>query len=221
MRVEIASVDSLIIYFEDVINLETSKKVKAYFEELKNLEGIIEIVPSYTSILITYDIFYYEYEKLKEIIESIKIDLNETRNSKLVKIPVYYGEEVGLDLQRIASFAEISIQDVIDLHSLKTYNVYAVGFAPGFAYLGNVDKKIAMNRLDTPRKAIPKGSVAIANEQTAIYPNVSPGGWNIIGKTTFEMFDKSLETLCPVEIGDKIEFEAISKEQFLDLGGEI
>ena len=92
-------------------------------------------------------------------------------------------------------------------------------FLPGFAYLGKIDEKIAMPRVITPRKLVPKGSVAIADFQTAVYPKDSPGGWNIIGKTTFEFFDKNLKNLSPLSVGDKIKFNPISKKEFLALGG--
>ena len=113
------------------------------------------------------------------------------------------------------------MDEIIKLHTSKLYDVYAIGFAPGFAYLASVDEKIAIPRLDTPRKNIPKGSVAIANTQTAVYPQSSPGGWNIIGRTTFEFFDKTIDELTPVKVGDKIKFNPISKDEFIKQGGKI
>jgi len=219
MEIKLASVDSVIVYFENVISLDVSLKVKQYLEEIKKLEGIIDIVPSYTSILITYDIFNYSYEQFVFILENIKVNTLSSNESKIVKIPVYYGEEVALDLRSISEEKKLSISDIIDIHSSSTYRVYAIGFAPGFAYMGEVDERINMNRLENPRKAIPKNSLAIANEQTAIYPQSSPGGWNIIGRTTLEMFDKSLDNLCPVNVGDEVKFFPVSKKEFLKEGG--
>ena len=221
MVFKIASVDSLVIYFEDEISLEVSAKVKVVYEQIKSLDAIIEIVPSYNSILITYDIFTYDFETLVELIKKStkKSTLTKDTNSKLFEIPVYYGLEVGLDLERLSNYSKLSVEDVINLHSSIEYNVFAIGFAPGFAYLGNVDKKIAMNRLETPRKKVPKGSVAITNEQTAIYPNESAGGWNIVGRTTFNLYDKNLKDLTPLSMGDRIKFNPISKDEFLKSGG--
>ncbi|NQY24700.1 MAG: 5-oxoprolinase subunit PxpB [Campylobacteraceae bacterium] len=219
MEIKLASVDSVIVYFDNKISLDVSFRVKQYLEEIKKLEGIIDIVPSYTSILITYDIFIYSYENLVSILEKIKVNNVSSNDNKIVEIPVYYGEEVGLDLKRISEEKNLSIKEIIDIHSSQSYRVYAIGFAPGFAYMGEVDKRININRLENPRKTIPKNSLAIANEQTAIYPQSSPGGWNIIGKTTIEMFDKSLASLCPVNVGDEVKFYSISKEEFLKQGG--
>lgn len=219
MEIKIASVDSIIIYFSSKISVDVSKEVKSYFSQIKKIEGIIDIIPSYTTILIKYDIFKYSYEEIKELLQKIKIKEEKNEESKIISIPVYYGEEVGFDLQRISDIKNISIEDIIFIHTFKTYRVYAIGFSPGFAYMGEVDERININRLDNPRKKIPKNSVAIANEQSAIYPSDSPGGWNIIGKTPLEMFDKTLDNLCPVNVGDEVKFHSISKEAFLELGG--
>ncbi len=127
--------------------------------------------------------------------------------------------EVGLDLEDMSTKTDLSIQEIIDIHSNKLYDVYAIGFLPGFAYLASVDKRIAMPRLSSPRKQIPKGSVSIADTQTAVYPQASPGGWNIIGRTALELFDKNLDSLSPLSVGNKVKFNAISKEEFLSQGG--
>lgn len=225
MEIKVASVDSVIIYFDKNISKEISNKVKASYAYLKSLnnEAFIDIIPSYSSILITYELLKYDFESIKKYLEdelkNVKVD--DDTNSKLVEIDVYYGEEVGFDLQRVASINKLTIEEVINLHSSKVYDVYTIGFLPGFAYLGVLDEKIATKRLETPRKKIPKGSVSIADTQTAVYPKDSPGGWNIIGKTTFEFFDKNLEALSQIDINTKIKFNQISKEEFLKQGGII
>ncbi len=225
MEIKVASVDSVIIYFDKNISKEISNKVKASYAYLKSLnnEAFIDIIPSYSSILITYELLKYDFESIKKYLEdelkNVKVD--DDTNSKLVKIDVYYGEEVGFDLQRVASINKLTIEEVINLHSSKVYDVYTIGFLPGFAYLGVLDERIATKRLETPRKKIPKGSVSIADTQTAVYPKDSPGGWNIIGKTTFEFFDKNLEALSQIDINTRIKFNQISKEEFLKQGGII
>lgn len=222
MDFKLASVDSLIIYFGNEISANISSKVKNAYLSLQklNLDGIIEIVPSYSSIFITYDIFKYDYEKVVEILKnSITTKSNESNDEKIVNIDVYYGVEVGLDLEDMSTKTDLSIQEIIDIHSNKLYDVYAIGFLPGFAYLASVDKRIAMPRLSSPRKQIPKGSVSIADTQTAVYPQASPGGWNIIGRTALELFDKNLDSLSPLSVGNKVKFNAISKEEFLSQGG--
>ena len=222
MKFCIAGVDSLIIYFGNSIEEETAKRVKKVYSHLKNLnlDGLIEIIPSYTSIFIQYDIFKYDYESLKVIIEKdINFDINDNFKEKIITIDVYYGVEVGFDLQKISQEKSLSIDEVIQIHSSKIYDVYAIGFLPAFAYLATVDERISTSRLLTPRKEVPKGSVAIADNQTAVYPQQSPGGWNIIGKTAFELFDKNLENLSIFEVGNKVKFNPISKEEFLSQGG--
>lgn len=225
MEIKVASVDSVIIYFDKTISKDTSLKVKAAYKILKSLEdtALIEIVPSYTSILITYDIFKYDINSikvfLKELLKDLKIE--EEKDLKVINVDVYYGDDVGFDLEKVALNANISIDEVIKIHSSKVYDVYAIGFLPGFAYLAAIDDRIITPRLKTPRKKIPKGSVAIADNQSAIYPQNSPGGWNILGKTTFELFDKNLESLSPITIESRIKFNPITKEEFLKQGGRI
>ena len=215
MNFKIASVDSLVIYFGNEISEEIATKVQKAYLSLKslNIEGIIEIIPSYTTIYVLFDIFKYDYYSFVEILKnSIDLNYEDNRTKSIINIDVYYGEEVGLDLND-------SIEEIIEIHSSKLYDVYAIGFAPGFAFLASVDKQIAMPRLSSPRKSVPKGSVAIADTQTAIYPQQSPGGWNIVGKTVFELFDKKLDNLSPLNVGDKVKFNPISKEEFINQGG--
>nr|WP_269473309.1 carboxyltransferase domain-containing protein [Kineobactrum salinum] len=121
----------------------------------------------------------------------------------------------------MAQQAGLSVEDVIALHSATEYRVYAIGFAPGFAYLGEVDPRIAMPRLATPRPRVPRGAVAIADRQTAVYPAVSPGGWNLIGLCPRRMFDPDASPTMPVAVGDRVRFEPISRARFLELGGEL
>ncbi len=222
MKFCLSSVDSLIIYFGDIIDSEIFSKVKMAYISLKkqNIDGLVEIIPSYTSIFIQFDIFKYDYESLKKLLKnSINYDFSGNLEEKVINIDVYYGLEVGLDLERIAFEKSLTIEEIIEIHSNKIYNVYAIGFLPAFAYLASVDERISISRLQTPRKEIPKGSVAIANNQTAVYPQNSPGGWNIIGKTAFEVFDKNLENLSIFEVGNRINFNSISKKEFLSQGG--
>ena len=139
---------------------------------------------------------------------------------KLVHLPVYYSEESGPDLAMLAKRANLSIEDTIALHQSMAYQVYAIGFAPGFAYLGEVDSRLAAPRIATPRLKVPKGAVAIADRQTAVYPSQSPGGWNLIGLCPTPMFNPAEEPPMPVNVGDEIKFEAISREEFLQQGGD-
>jgi KipI family sensor histidine kinase inhibitor len=139
----------------------------------------------------------------------------------LVTLPVYYSLESGPDLEVIAERAKLDVAAVIDIHQQQEYRVYAIGFAPGFAYLGEVDERIAAPRLATPRQKVPRGAVAIADRQTAVYPAISPGGWNLIGLCPTRMFDPASDPSMPVKVGDRIRFSAIERAHFLELGGEL
>ena len=222
MIFKIASVDSLVIYFGNEIDPEIAKNVQKAYLSLKHLkiEGIIELIPSYTSIYVSYDIFKYDYDSLIQLLKN-SIDLNyiDASEKSIISIDVYYGKEVGLDLEDISTKTKLSIDEIINLHSTKYYDVYAIGFAPGFAFLASVDEQISIPRLSSPRKIVPKGSVAIADTQTAVYPQSSPGGWNIIGRTAMELFDKKLERLSPLSVGAQVKFNIITKKEFLKQGG--
>ena len=223
MQIEIASVDSVIIYFDNIISKEVSLKVKSAYKSLKKLENhaLIEIIPSYNSIFITYNIFKYDFENIKIYLENklSNVEILDSNNSKIVNIDVYYGKEVGIDLERVSRKTNLNLKDIIEIHSSRLYDVYAIGFLPGFAYLASLDERIVVPRLESPRKKVLKGSVAIADNQTAVYPQDSPGGWNIIGSTTFELFDKRLDNLSPISIDSKIKFNSITKNEFINQGG--
>ena len=224
MIFKVASVDSLVIYFGNEIDPNIANIVQKAYLSLKhlNIEGIIELIPSYTSIFISYDIFLHDYDSLVVLLKNnIDVNFEDTSKKEIISIDVYYGIEVALDLKDISTKTLLSIDEIINLHSQKYYDVYAIGFAPGFAFLASVDEQIAMPRLPSPRKNVPKGSVAIADKQTAVYPQSSPGGWNIIGRTAMELFDKKLEELSPLSVGVQVKFNPINKKEFLKQGGII
>lgn len=219
----IASYNSLIIYFGDTIDPLISKEVQKAYLALKNahIEGFFEIIPSYASMMISYDILQYDHReaclKAQTIIDNAQ-EINQS-DQKIVTIPTYYGLEVGLDLEVLAQEKNLSVEEIIALHVSEDYFVYAIGFAPGFAYLGETHEALATSRLSSPRKAVPKGSVAIADRQTAVYPLLSPAGWKILGCTPTAMFDSTYEGLSLLHVGDMVRFEPISKALFLKLGG--
>ncbi|GAL06566.1 allophanate hydrolase 2 subunit 1 [Photobacterium aphoticum] len=142
-------------------------------------------------------------------------------SGSLIALPVYYGRDVGPDLQAVAEHAGLSVEEVIAIHSGQTYTVCAIGFAPGFAFLASVDARIAMPRQVTPRQQVPAGSVGIANQQTAVYPNASPGGWQIIGNCPVGLFSPDATPMTPFSVGDTVQFTPIDREAFLQQGGEL
>jgi inhibitor of KinA len=203
MKIETASVDAVIVYFEERICEEVLNQVQHAYNALKNLPYIINLTPSYHSVLIEYNINKYTDKEIKDkivmIIETTPVNTTSTQR-KMIEIYVDYSK--GLDLEHVAKVNGLTTAEVIATHTDKTYRVYAIGFMVGFAYLANVDEAIATPRLSTPRTKVPKGSVAIAESQTAIYPADSAGGWNIIGHTEFDDFEE-------FEIGDSVRFKAI------------
>jgi inhibitor of KinA len=134
-----------------------------------------------------------------------------------VEIPVCYGGEFGPDLDHIANLHRLKPADVIRLHSLQIYRAYFLGFAPGFAYLGDVPEAIASPRLEIPRKKVTAGSVAIAGRQTAVYPFATPGGWRLIGRTPLPMFRSDRSKMTTISMGDRVKFNPVSREEFLEM----
>jgi len=229
IRIEIAGGNALIVYFGEKTDPLVSAQVQSLTQKLSPYLGqeLVDMVPSYASLLIIFNPFHCDHLWLRRTAKQILQGQQEesSGSSKLLLLPAYYSEESGPDLAMLAGNAKLSIEDVIELHTSQEFRVYAIGFAPGFAYLGEVDKRIAAPRLSTPRMKVPKGAVAIADQQTAVYPAQSPGGWNLIGLCPTPMFDPSKdasgEPTMPVAVGDRIQFRAINREEFFDLGGEL
>ena len=136
-------------------------------------------------------------------------------------IPMAYGGEHGPDLGDVADHNGLSPQDVIDIHSGTGYRVFMLGFAPGFPYLGGMDERIACPRLQTPRVRVPAGSVGIAESQTGVYPNDSPGGWRIIGRTPVKLFDPNAEPPAAILPGSKVVFDPVSESEYQSIAGEV
>ena len=213
------------VYFGDVVDAQTSARVQAATSAIESVMGedLIDLVPSYASVLILYNPLRTNHASVARRVRDVlsNVSTPATVECRTVVLPVYYAPEAGIDLESLAERAGLSVSKVIDLHAGAEYRVYAIGFAPGFAYLGEVDERIAAPRLATPRASVPRGSVAIADRQTAVYPSVSPGGWNLIGRCPVPMFDPSAQPCMPVAVGDTVRFEPISREHFLTLGGDL
>ncbi|MDQ0300605.1 inhibitor of KinA [Salibacterium salarium] len=187
--------------------------------------GMIEYVPGFTSLTVYYDPFMLRknkdkdistFEMVKELLED-KMKQGETLSlpvNKLVRIPVVYGGEYGPDLKEVADYNHLTENDVIQKHSDVTYLVYMIGFAPGFPYLGGMDQDIAAPRKQTPRTSVPAGSVGIAGSQTGVYSLTTPGGWQIIGRTSKPLFQLKEENPSLLQMGDYVQFYPISAEEY-------
>jgi len=195
----------------------------------KNIQGIKDYIPSYHSLVIVFDIvpFFktiqiqystsssisFAQKMLAEFLSSNTNTPTENIDKTLIQIPVCYDTSLGIDLETISLKKNISIEKIIELHTQTIYQVYCLGFLPGFAYMGNVVPSIQMPRHEKPRSLVTAGSVGIAGAQTGVYPQNSPGGWQIIGKTPWKMFDPI--HLTRVQPGDQIQFYAIDLSTFL------
>jgi len=207
------------IDFGQVIDPTINRHIRQTIERIKELqlEGIIELVPTYCALLVEYDAMLYSYSEICNIIEpTLEEGMANTTNElvTVVEVPTVYGGEFGPDLSFVASHNHLSEDEVISIHSGTDYLVYMLGFIPGFTYLGGMDSRIATPRLSSPRTLIPAGSVGIAGEQTGTYPSDSPGGWQIIGRTPVTMYDMSKAQAALLKAGDYVRYVPIDESEF-------
>ncbi len=179
-------------------------------------EGNWELVPAYNSLALISDGKSLDFRKIKREIKAWYAESEKTAMPQkyLWKLPVCYDTEFGIDLLEVSEFLGKSVWDVIQLHTQQAYTVYGIGFLPGFMYLGGLPKELEVPRKSTPRSKVISGSVGLAGKQTGIYPQDSPGGWNIIGNCPIPLFDKSKEEPCFVRVGDKVQFYGISHKEY-------
>ena len=187
-----------------------------YFENHK-FGGFIETVPAYSSVTIFYDVskvrsnfpdFLTAFAAVSYLAETalncVQVHLKST--ARIIEIPVDFTDQFALDLEFVALSNNLTKNEVIEIFTAENYRVFMLGFLPGFAYMGEIDDSIAAPRKKSPRLIVPKGSVGIAGRQTGIYPFVSPGGWQIIGKTDFELFTPNAIDPCVLQAGDLVKF---------------
>jgi len=208
----------LLVEFGDEISREINEKVRRMALVVQDdiREGIVEVVPTYRSLLITYNPLLLPVEDLKKRLKRIEEGLQQAPlpEPKLTRIPAVYGGHYGPDLEEVARYHQISPEKVIQLHCSKPYLIYMIGFMPGYPYMGELPEELVTPRLKTPRLVVPKGSVAIAQRQTGIYSMESPGGWQILGRTPVELFDPGRDPPALLKMGDLIQFYEISEKEF-------
>jgi inhibitor of KinA len=201
---------ALLIQFGDQIDLKINQRVHALDALLcaDAISGIIETVPAYSTLLVHYDPLALAYKQISEWVnmEMDQVESNATRKPRQIEVSVRYGGASGPDLEWVAAHHHLSVADVIHLHTNQTYTVYMMGFTPGFPYLGKLHASLTTPRLDSPRTLVRAGSVAIAGEQTGIYPIDSPGGWRLIGWTPLRLFDLSSDSPFLFSPGDEVRF---------------
>ena len=209
---------ALIVEFEERIDPEVNARTIALAESIQTaaISGVRDVVPTYRSVAVYFDPLHVDYNALIRCIEAEAAHPAAQRNKKRdpLRIPVCYGGEFGPDLGNVAAFAHMSESEVISVHTASTYRVFMLGFVPGFAYLGIVDRRIAMPRHSTPRVRVPLGTVGIAGVQTGVYPAETPGGWQLIGRTPLKPFDASRADPFLMKAGDAVQFYAIDVDEF-------
>ena len=221
MQVRISGDRMLIAVFGDGVDLLVNERVRrmAALVAAMRHPAIEAVVPAYCTLALQYDPDAIGWTELVDLLLSCEQRLAEAAvpESRTIEIPVCYGDELGPDLEAVAAHAGLAKEEVIRLHSGADYRIYAIGFAPGFCYLGGLDPRIHAPRLTTPRLHVPAGSVGIAGGQTGVYPLASPGGWQLIGRTPLRLFAPDREPPVSYQPGDTIRFRPFAAVQFAQL----
>ena len=216
-----ASDQSLIVYLGTEISLETHQGVIKLLRlmEREPIAGVCDLHPAYCSLLIHFDLPKLRHDELEAVLRSYldRLDEESLPEPRYVEIPVCYEGDFGPDLGDVCSTLRITPAQAIELHGSVAYVVYFLGFAPGFAYLGELPKSLMMPRLPSPRRIVPRGSVGIAGNQTGVYPFAIPGGWRLIGRTPLQMFRSEQNAASVLSIGDRVRFVSISPKRFAEL----
>lgn len=206
------------VEFGNEISPEINRKIRAFkiAVEKEGIEGIIETVPTYRSLLVVYNPEVIRFKELTERFETIMgtMDSIQIPPPTVIEIPVLYGGEMGPDIETVAAHNGKTVEEVIEIHTSGEYLIYMLGFIAGFPYLGGMSKEIATPRLKSPRVKIEGGSVGIAGEQTGVYPVASPGGWQLIGRTPLKLYDSDREKPVLLEAGQYMKFCAVTEEEY-------
>jgi inhibitor of KinA len=208
---------SALVELGDEISPEVNQRVRELFISLRihPIKGVVATVPSYRSLLLIFDPLRLTLPLLQERVQDLlgTMDPSQLPEPRIVEIPVVYGGQLGPDLEWVAEYHNITPEEVIRLHTGSTYRVYMIGFMPGFPYMGELPEALYTPRRPTPRTSVPQGSVALALNQTGVYPSRSPGGWQIVGWTPFRLFDARNWPPAALEMGDQVKFFAIKEEE--------
>ena len=218
MRIEPLGDRALQVVLGDAPDEPTRRRIAAAAGRLRGVPGVIECVPGFTSLTVHYDPLAAPLERA---LPALLGGLEEGREGegRWVEIPVCYGGDAGPDLEAVAALHGLAADEVVALHAAAEYRVHLIGFVPGFPYLGGLDPRLHTPRRDTPRTAVPAGSVGIGGGQTGIYPIESPGGWQLIGRTPAALFDVRRDPPSLLRAGDHVRFRPVDADEFRRLEG--
>lgn len=223
IRLEPAGAEALLLVLAEQPDADLPQRINRLAARIRQVLGpaVIDLVPSWTTLLVHYDVLKINHARLLERLEPVLENwldqpLAEQAGS-CFELPVWYA---GEDLAAVAQACGLGIDEVIERHSAAEYRVGAIGFAPGFAYMRELDAQLALPRRSTPRILVPQGSVAIAERQTAVYPQASPGGWHLLGRCPWRLFDLRAELPCLLGIGDRVRFVPVDHATYLAEGGQ-
>lgn len=209
---------SILAVYGAGVDPQVNEKVRQLAALLHNSHGhgITAVVPSYCTLSVHYNPLETGFRELTSYLLQLEETIQEALvpQARTVVIPVCYGREFGPDIDFVASHNALSTAAVIELHSSTAYRIYAIGFAPGFCYLGGLDPRLHTPRLDSPRLKVVAGSVGIAGNQTGVYPLTSPGGWRLIGRTPLRLFAPERQNPLLYQPGDTIRFQPVSTEEY-------
>ncbi|MEZ5817519.1 MAG: 5-oxoprolinase subunit PxpB [Hyphomicrobiaceae bacterium] len=208
---------ALVVEFGDQVDRAVSDRVIALADAIdaRAIPGVIELVPTFRSLMVHYDPLRIGHGELQGVIAPLLGKLGAVRHrERLFVLPVTYGGDHGPDLDEVAERTGLTPADVVRLHTAVTYHVYALGFLPGYPYMGDGPEELSLPRRETPRVRVPMGSVCIAFRQAGIYSLESPGGWHLLGRTPVHLFDKRRENAVLLAPGDKVRFEPVSADVY-------
>ena len=207
--------------FGTEVNEQVNSRVISYFIKIKELQkkkkidGIINLTPSYNKLIISFDLDKTNFNEIKKLVKDLEVDTQNKKNSQKIEIPICCEEGLSLDFKRLSKFTNRSKSEILEYFFSKEYFCYMTGFIAGMPFLGDINKEIRCQRLETPRVKVPKGSIGLTEQFANIYTSESPGGWNIIGNTPVDIFNKSKEDLPNlINPGDKIRFYLITRKQY-------
>ena len=203
--------------FGDEVNKDINSQVIKYFRSLKgrNIEGVTNLTPSYNKLIISFDLNKTNFREIKKLIENENVNEIDENFVKKIEIPICCEDIFALDIKRLESKLSLKREKIYENFFEREYFCYMTGFIAGMPFLGDIEKNLRLNRLDTPRVKVPKGSVGLTEQFANIYTYESPGGWNIIGNTPLKIFDSSKEKNPNlINPGDTVKFKKISLEEY-------